>query len=342
MSYDSIQTIRYMGNKTRLLGLIVPAIAELTPAGGTVCDLCFGSGAVSYALKREFRLIACDVQQYCLVLARALIVNQRETISAAAAARELDGAVRAQLEAPTYTFFADHYADAYFAPAQCRMIDALRAAIGGLPPSPRADLYLAALMGAMCRVQSTPGHFAQFMPAAHPRVQALRAMDLRRVFAEKCDEYASLVFSPYENRAFCCDFHDLLARGDADGADTLYLDSPYTGDQYSRFYHVLETAARGDAPAVRCKARYRTDRFLSGFCYKNRAETEFRAVMDFCAAGGKALAVSYSDRGVLPLGRLEALARARFRRVETREADYAHSSQGKGPTAVREYLLLCR
>ena len=342
MDYPTIRTIRYMGNKARLLPFIVPAIAELTPPGGTVCDLCFGSGAVSYALKRDFRLLTCDVQQYSLVLSRALIVNQRETVSAARARAELERGYRAALAAPGYTFFADHYTDAYFSGPQCRQLDALRTAVGALAEGPARDLYLSALMGAACRVQSSPGHFAQFLPADHPRTQALRAMDVWAAFLEKCEDYRALVFSEYENRAHCCDFHQLLARDMAAEADTVYLDSPYTREQYSRFYHVLETIALGDAPEVRFKAGYRSDRFQSGFCYPDRAAGEFAAVMDYCAGRGKALAVSYSDRGVLPLDELEALARARFRRVEVRGERYDHSTQGKGPTAVREYLLLCR
>ena len=37
--YDSISTIRYMGNKEKLLKYIVPIIEENIPRGGTICDI---------------------------------------------------------------------------------------------------------------------------------------------------------------------------------------------------------------------------------------------------------------------------------------------------------------
>ena len=51
--YNQIKTIRYMGNKNRLLDFIIPQIIKITKKGEIICDLMTGTGSIAYALKNR-------------------------------------------------------------------------------------------------------------------------------------------------------------------------------------------------------------------------------------------------------------------------------------------------
>jgi len=124
--------------------------------------------------------------------------------------------------------------------------------------------------------------------------------------------------------------------------DTIYLDSPYSQEQYSRFYHVLETVVKYDNPEVNFKAKYRNDRFQSDFCYKNRVKQEFENIFEYCEKNKINLVISYSNKGVLESETLEKLCREYFTDVEMRAVDYKHSTQGKGTNNLQELIFCCR
>ena len=183
--YEFIQTIRYMGNKNKLLDFIVPEIENITKKGETVCDLMSGTNAVGYALKKNYRIISNDVQKYSECIANALIVNNSTHITSNSALAELKEKYAENLETKSYDFFSKTYSDTYFSAKQCIDIDSMRYAIEKSAKEEKKFLYLTALMSAMCKVQSTPGHFAQFMPKEHKRIIPLRAMNLFDEFVSK-------------------------------------------------------------------------------------------------------------------------------------------------------------
>lgn len=167
-------------------------------------------------------------------------------------------------------------------------------------------------------------------------------MNLFEEFLGKCDLYSHLVFSDKENKAFCMDFHDLLNSQNIVDVDTIYLDSPYTQEQYSRFYHILETVVKYDYPEVNFKAKYRNDRFQSSFCYKGRVEQEFATIFDYCKTNLKNLVISYSDKGLLDVATLQKLANRYFQKTDLIYIDYKHSTQGKGSNQLHEILITCK
>lgn len=338
---NRIETIRYMGVKTSLLDYIIPEIIKITPPNGTVLDIMAGSNAVSYALKEFFTVFTNDIQTYSYVISDALIVNQTENISSASAKEELFCHYEKNNEFKFYHYFEDTYSFTYFSDKQCRDIDSLRYAIEQIPDLHRKNLYLFALMGAMCKVQSTPGHFAQYMPSTHSRIIPLQNMNLLEVFYEKCDLYSDLYFSGAQNLAFNMDFHALLKDNICSQVDTIYLDSPYTQEQYSRFYHILETVVKYDCPEVNFKAKYRNDRFQSDFCYKGKVEAEFTYIFEYCQKNATNLLISYSNKGLVSVERLQELASLYFKDVKLQNIDYKHSTQGKGSNKLKEILLTC-
>ena len=335
-----LNTIRYMGIKTNLLSEIIPAIREVTKDGGIVLDIMAGSNAVSYALKEFFTVYTNDIQEYSYVISKAVIENQNEVISEESAINELSVNIEKNLKDSEYNFFEKIYSDTYFSREQCKYIDSIRYAIDKLENEYKKSLYLFALMCAMCKVQSTPGHFAQYMPKDHPRIIPLQKMDIYKEFLQKCNNYSDLFFTEKENKVFCSNYLDLL-KTDIGKIDTIYLDSPYSQEQYSRFYHVLETLVKYDNPVVDFKAKYRENRFQSDFCYKGRVKKEFENILEYCNKNEVNLVISYSNKGVLNSDELEQLCAQYFVNVKVKRVEYSHSTQGKGIKELHELIYVC-
>lgn len=342
--YDYIQTIRYMGNKNKLLEFIIPEIEKITNKGEVVCDLMAGTNSVGYALKKNYTVISNDVQAYSYYIGKALIENNGSFISSELAVKNLQDSYKSNLAEKNYSFFYSTYKDTYFSEKQCLDIDSIRCAIDNYNGDEYTKaLYLTALMSAMCKVQSTPGHFAQFLDKDSKRVQPLRSMNLWEEFLLKCDSFESLVFTDYSNKCYCMDYNRLLDKKELiSNVKTFYLDSPYSQEQYSRFYHILETLVKYDSPVVKYKAKYRTDRFMSDFCYKDRAENEFYKIIKACYENKSNLVISYSNKGVVPVERLETLANELYNNVEIKLNSYKHSTQGKGNKNVQEVLFILK
>ena len=336
-----LSTIRYMGIKTKLLNEIIPVIKEVTPVNGVVLDLMAGSNVVSYALKEFFTVYTNDVQKYSYIISKAVIENQKEVISSESAKNDLWKNIQKNFDKPEYNFFETVYSDTYFSKLQCKYIDSIRFAVDCLDNEYRKALYLFALMCAMCKVQSTPGHFAQFMPKTHPRIIPLQKMDIYEEFLEKCDNYNDLYFNGNKNKSFCNDYKYLFKKN-IGHIDTIYLDSPYSQEQYSRFYHILETLVEYDSPEVNFKAKYRENRFQSNFCYKNKVEKEFENIMKYCVENKINLVVSYSNHGVLAEKELEKLCQRFFNAVKVNQINYTHSTQGKGVQELQELVISCK
>lgn len=340
MKFENIHTIRYMGTKANLLDFIAPEILAITPTDGTVCDLMAGTNSIGYSLKPFFKIITNDVQKYSLTIANALIKNQEFTINSFSAIDQLENYYIDNLKNRFFHFFEDYYSDTYFSKDQCAAIDAIRYAISKLRNPTLQDLYLSALMGTMCLAQSTTGHFAQYMPKENPRVQALRAINIWNEFVSRCNDYNTISVSKFKNECYCTDFHNLLTDGVLDEVNTLYVDSPYTQEQYSRFYHVLETVVKYDSPKVEFKAKYRSDRFMSKFCYKKTVRNEFESILQFASHKNINIVISYSNKSIMPIDDLLKLCGKYYYNIQCKTKGYKHSTQGKGSLGRIEYLLI--
>lgn len=359
--FDHIHVLRYMGGKKALLPTLVPLLDDLAGPGGLIVDLLAGTHTVGYALKRRHPVIVNDVQAYSHAIGLALIENPSERIDRRAATSEVLRHAPDETFDPVRTgrfhFFEQTYADTYFSREQCREIDVIRAGIDGLgdprqgtlaaPALYRRALYLTALIAAMCYAQSTPGHFAEFLPPNHPRVQPLRQISITEAFLAKCDELGEVVLTPHPNRALNLDYRALLAKTslaapfDLADARAVYVDPPYTAEQYSRFYHVLDTVVLYDNPPVSHRARYRAGRFKSGFSAVARVEAEFAHLFAALASASPKAAVvlSYGSTGLLPIEKIANLARDHYASVSIDSLSHQHSTQGKGANRVTEYIL---
>lgn len=339
--YPFIQTIRYMGNKGKLLDELIPAIESLTNPGDVICDIMAGTNAVSYALKPRNILITNDIQYYSYVISKCLL-NNYSIPSIEEAHNDLDENYNLNIEKRFFSFFVDEYTDTYFAEKQCLDIDSLRYAIEKIKDDSKKSFYLTVLMSAMCKAQSTTGHFAQFMNKNHKRIIPLRKLSIYDLFFEKINDFKSFKCSKYDNFHFNLDYKLLFKNDLMNNVKCFYLDSPYTADQYSRFYHILETVCKYDNPVLEHKAKYRNDRVQSDFCYKNKVAGEFENIISFCKSKKAPLVISYSNHGVITIEEICNIASKYYSNIDVKNIDFEHSSQGKGTINIQEVIIILK
>ena len=329
-----------MGNKNKLLSSIIPEIEKLTKEGDTICDLMAGTNSVGYALKKRNRIISNDIQFYSFVIGSFMLGNVLPS-NKGTAHIELDDYFEENKKEKTYSFFVDNYTDTYFSGEQCLEIDSFRFAIDKAPVEHK-NFYLTVLMSVMCKAQSTTGHFAQYMDKNHKRIIPLRALSIYKLFYEKIDEFKDFVVSKYNNLCFNLDFNDLLKDPILKEVRCMYVDSPYTSDQYSRFYHVLETICKYDNPVLEHKAKYRNDRPMSDFCYKKTVAGEFEKIISFCSLNSCPVVISYSNHGVIPPEDILNIGKKYFKDCQIKYLEFEHSSQGKGTIEINEVIIILK
>ncbi len=206
------------------------------------------------------------------------------------------------------------YGGVYFSYEQALHLDCLLAAVRRLPAGVLRDTGLAAVFGAASEcVTSVGSHFAQpIRPrdrSGRPKLAALKMLSRRRerdvfaIFGERLRRYAEAPTAAHGASAVRSDYREFLA-SHVEPVAVAYADPPYTRDHYSRFYHVLETMARGDDPDVSrvniggtetlSRGLYRRDRHQSPFCIRSQAPDAFRALFRGVRRFDIPLVLSYS------------------------------------------------
>ena len=231
--------------------------------------------------------------------------------------------------------FTTYYASSYFGLKQSIEIDSLRFAIEKLRGEHRltdwqAQALLAGLISAISRSVSSAGkHFAQplIVQGESQRPFALRRtlsdrllqitgeMEMALVAIERSANQPRM-----QNRSFSIDFEKLTKESTELGSrgaflkyfgvhrvDCIYADPPYTAQQYSRFYHILETLIMYDYPNLQLQPRnsgsvtqglYREGRHKSIFCSRTGAPVAFEALFSIASQVTDCLVLSYSSTNI--------------------------------------------
>ena len=287
--------------------------------------LTLGSERIATLALRPFQLNAAELrarfadeitrEELALASGVACRIRSLEHRMPNVAANETLEAERASLaERPfstPYRLFAITYSGGYFGITQSIEIDSIRFAIDQLLADAAIDAadhrwLCLALCQAASKVATTTGHFAQHLRANENNYQRYIAQRRRSVWPE----WLNAVFENHpvgtmswreHNRVFRQDANALLNDLQYDNLRpaVIYADPPYTGDQYSRYYHVYETLLQYDYPASVGSGRYRPDRFCSPFSMTKRVGQAIEQLILGCARLGSTLVFSYPQRGLL-------------------------------------------
>jgi adenine-specific DNA-methyltransferase len=178
------------------------------------------------------------------------------------------------------------YGGYYFSPMQSLALDALRVTV----PTERElrNVALAALISAASRCAAAPGHTAQPFQPTPGAAEFLFEGWRRNVWEQTkcaldgiCTRHAQTIGETRVGSA------ESLA-GELEPGDVAFVDPPYSGLHYSRFYHVLETVARGDCEEVSGVGRYPppSERPKSDFSMGSKSKEALERLLAILARGG--------------------------------------------------------
>ncbi len=278
--------MKYMGSKKSMLDNgLGKMLKRVVPRFERFVDLFSGSGTVSWfvAQKTNVPVLAADLQLYSSILAES-VIGRDKTLNAERLIKSwIDPSLsEAELLADKLGIEKDlskkffkktvlasrvicsenpdigpiwrAYGGHYYSPLQALQIDTL---LKNLPEKGIENTAChAALIDTGSRLAAAPGHTAQpFQPTstALPFLEGAWKRPIKEVIESSlkdiCGRRANKIGTAVQSDA------NVLASS-LNSRDLVFIDPPYSGVQYSRFYHVLETIAKKDCGEVTGVGRY--------------------------------------------------------------------------------------
>jgi adenine-specific DNA methylase len=259
-----------------------------------------------------------------------------------------------------YCLCTAYFANIYFGFRQAIEIDSIRFAIDQLESLLDREWALGALVTTMSAVAlSYAGHFAQpILKSASDisennlsRILERRAMSVMHEFSirllnlaeesERAKFQILPVVGPWK--------HALTQLNNMSKKTTIvYLDAPYKREEYSRYYHVLETICTYRYPsssgAARIPDKRAGERFRSEFFTRSTPQMvdAFVNVIGSVLERNCICAWSYSDNGAIdPAQVVEIVSKKYGNRLQSFGTPYSHKAQGGSlQKHITEYLIL--
>lgn len=263
-----------------------------------------------------------------------------------------------------FYLFTTYYATNYYGIRQALDIDCLIKVIN-LHFSQYKNALLSCLFYAMKEtVFSKDGHMAQPLSLKKNQLRLFiqRKKNVYELFIKKFKEYITLPLSKFsgKNMVFNSNFEDLLDQKIFSNVGLVYADPPYTDMQYSRYYHLLNVAAKYEYPELTTtkngytKGLYTEGRYQSKLSQRSSAKQSLENLISFCAHSNTNLAISYAypqdrenqatDRYTISIDELIKIAKKHYTnaRVNVVMQSYNHANhRNSKQKKVLEYLILC-
>ncbi len=320
--------MNYIGSKVSLLPFLESVWQEVKIGDETTfLDPFAGTGAVGRRFRElGLRVTAGDLQHYAVALNRAYVGLAQEPPTARARLAELNA-----LAPVAGGFLRQHYSPVggrlYFTEETAARADAIRQQIGAWRTTdaidePTFDYLLAALLENLDAVANTASVYGAYLKKF--KASALKPLVLKPLVLPRGGP---------AGRAVQADANQLVA---GTHTDVLYLDPPYNHRQYGANYHVLETVAAYDAPALSGTTGLRVGYERSAYCSRPQVRRAFAELIG--AAQARHILVSYNDEGLLPLAELQSLLGTRGE-VRTFQTAYNRYKADNGRAYTREATI---
>ena len=315
--------MRFIGNKESMKTEIFELLEEkgLLIGNLTFFDAFCGSGTVSYALKDSFKLIINDILKWCVVYTKGRIVGKKCSFDKLGFdpfkfLNNSDKLVKG--------FIYNNYAPTnskrmYFTPENAGRIDYFREEIENWKKSEKIseDEYaylLASLIESVSKVSNTAGVYGAYLKKWDSR--ALKSITFDRVDSNGEQRNLHTVNTNKKEQSELTSYNekieDIITKV---SCDVLYLDPPYTQNQYGTQYHLLETLILNDEPKLSAITGSRsTAPMRSNWSKEYKSNISF----DYVIANTKAryIVFSYNNDGFLSKEFIEASLK-RYGKPET-------------------------
>lgn len=238
--------MRFIGNKELIISDIKSLFdeLELTDSGLTLFDAFCGTGAVSDSLKDSFNIVSNDMLRWCVIYTRGRVHS--------------DDCNFKNLKFDPFEFFNTNYKTSkgfiyknyspggsdrmYFTEENAGRIDYFRETIeqwksDNLVNENEYAYLLASLIESVSFVSNTAGVYGAFLKHWDSRAQ--KPIEFKRVLSN--------LSQPNETTFLNAKLEDVISEVEC---DILYLDPPYTQNQYGTQYHLLETLVLNDNPSL--------------------------------------------------------------------------------------------
>ncbi len=242
--------MRYLGSKDKIL----PAIQSLLYEKGLMnpsfrfFDAFCGTGSVANSLKNIYKIIINDSMQWSVLFSKGRIIGKSCDFK--------------KLGFNPFQYFSEHqdiekgffyhnYSPGgsermYFTSENAGRIDFIRSTIErwkqmGLISDNEFAYLIYCLIEAVSSVANTAGVYGAYLKHWDPRSQhKLKITPITENLFDDVDSTCRL-------EAHCSKIEDIITQIDC---DILYLDPPYTQNQYGTQYHLLETLVLNDNPEI--------------------------------------------------------------------------------------------
>lgn len=303
--------MRFIGNKDLITSDIFNLLNErgLTDKDLTFFDAFCGTGAVSDALKNSFNIISNDMLTWSVIYTKGRVSANSCTFKTLGF-NPIDffNSTDSQIKG----FFFKNYSPAdskrmYFSSENAGRIDYFRITIEewnnlGLLTENEYAFLLASLIESISFVANVAGVYGAFLK--HWDTRALKPIIFRSVEFQKEQKYRSEVLN---NK-----LENIISSVDC---DVLYLDPPYTQNQYGTQYHLLETLVLYDYPKISPVTGSRsTSPMRSDWSKEYKTHILFDEIISKTKA--KYILFSYSQDGLMSKSFIEACLK-RYGKIET-------------------------
>lgn len=293
--------MRYLGSKDLIVSEILKLLEKqkLTDKNMLLFDAFCGTGAVSNALKSSFNIVANDNLSWSVEYTKGrLVANTCNFEKLGFDPFEFFNSNQIQVEGFVYKNYSPGGSSRmYFSADNAARIDYFRKTIeewkvNGLTSSDEYSYLIYSLIESVSSVSNTAGVYGAFLKHWDSRAKK----DIKFIKSEiSPNKYKSLSFLNSK-------IEDIIEDVDC---DVLYLDPPYTQNQYGTQYHLLETLVLDDNPTMSKVTGSRpTGPMRSDWSKDYKAHILFDRILSKTKA--KYVVFSYSTDGIMSKSFIEA------------------------------------
>lgn len=258
-----------------------------------------------------------------------------------------------------YLLFTCAYSNLYVGLRQAIEIDSYRYAIDKLVDNEDRVWALGALIATLSSLGNTyGGHFAQPYYKnidSLSNIQLYKLIEQRNIsvineFTVRLKEFANESQKNMQRPVIRIEgpWQNAIIKFLHNKKNIVYLDAPYTRDEYSRYYHLLETLIKYHYPLInrtgRVPEKKQGERFNSDFFTKNlnKLKSVYIKIISDILKNGSTCVWSYSSNATIPC--LEILYEIQSHNecmISSFSTPYTHNGQGgKRAKQIKEYLVI--